>query len=102
GCVASANAKVMYQGDNERLGANDRGQGLRSSGARAQRLLWASTSTKNPEYPDTYYVEALIAPDTVDTLPPQTLDAFREHGRVAPRLEAGLDEARETLSRLAE
>ncbi|PYS89828.1 MAG: transaldolase [Acidobacteria bacterium] len=102
GCVAIANAKMMYQKYKELFGANERWQQLRSSGARAQRLLWASTSTKNPDYPDTYYVEALIGPDTVDTLPPQTIDAFREHGRVAPRLEAGLDEARETLSRLAE
>ena len=102
GRVALANAKMMYQKYKELFGANERWQRLRSSGARVQRLLWASTSTKNPAYPDTYYVEALIGPDTVDTLPPQTIDAFREHGQVAPRLEEGLDEARATLRQLAE
>jgi transaldolase len=102
GHVALANAKLMYQRYKELFGANERWQKLKQQGARVQRLLWASTSTKNPAYPDTYYVEALIGPDTVDTLPPQTIEAFRDHGRVAPRLEEGLDEARATLKQLAE
>jgi transaldolase len=102
GRVALANAKMMYQKYKEIFGASERWQRLRSAGARVQRLLWASTSTKNPAYPDTYYVEALIGPDTVDTLPPQTIEAFRDHGQVAPLLEEGLDEARATLRRLAE
>ena len=102
GRVAIANAKMMYQKYKELFGENERWRRLRQQGARVQRLLWASTSTKNPDYPDTYYVEALVGPDTVDTMPPKTIDAFRDHGRVAPQLEEGLAEARETLNRLAE
>jgi transaldolase len=102
GRVALANAKLMYQRYKALFGASERWQKLQQQGARVQRLLWASTSTKNPAYPDTYYVEALIGPDTVDTLPPQTIDAFRDHGQVALRLEEGLDEARATLKRLSE
>jgi transaldolase len=66
-----------------------------------QRLLWASTSTKNPAYPDTLYVDELIGPHTVNTMPPQTVDAFRDHGRVAATLESGLDEAKAVLAELA-
>jgi len=69
-----------------------------SAGCRIQRPLWASTSTKNPAYPDTLYVENLIGPATVDTVPPQTLDAFRQHGKAAPTLTADLIEARQTIS----
>ena len=66
-----------------------------------QRPLWASTSTKNPAYPDLLYAEALVGPDTVDTMPPATLAAFRDHGRVSPRaVMDGLDEARDVLRRL--
>ncbi len=62
--------------------------------------MWASTSTKNPAFPDTYYVEALIGKDTVDTMPPATVDAFRDHGKVSATLEQGFGEARETISEL--
>jgi transaldolase len=65
-----------------------------------QRSLWASTSTKNPVYPDTMYVDELIGPDTVNTIPPHTLDAFREHGTVALTLEEDWDQARDRLARL--
>ena len=71
-------------------------------GARAQRLLWASTSTKNPAYSDVKYVEALIGSDTVNTVPLETLDAYRDHGEPQPRLGQGLDEARAVLQHLPE
>ena len=64
-------------------------------------MLWASTGTKNPAYKDTYYVEGLIGKDTVDTVPPATLKAFRDHGLVAPTLHSGLDEAKRTMAELA-
>ena len=67
-----------------------------------QRCLWASTSTKNPNYRDVMYAEGLIGPDTVDTMPQATLDAFRDHGRPAATLDQGLDEAQDTLRQLAE
>ena len=66
-----------------------------------QRPLWASTSTKNPDYPDTLYVDSLIGPDTVNTLPDDTLEAFDDHGTVARTVDTGLDEAREVMDRLA-
>jgi transaldolase len=75
---------------------------LAAQGARVQRLLWASTSTKNPEYSDVRYVEALIGPDTVNTAPPETLDAYRDHGEPQARLEQDVEEARWVLSRLPE
>lgn len=74
---------------------------LRAAGANIQRLLWASTGTKNPAYPDTLYVDELIGPDTVNTLPDATLAAFRDHGSAQPRLTQGVDEAAVTLQRLA-
>jgi transaldolase/glucokinase len=74
---------------------------LASQGAAPQRLLWASTGTKNPVYPDTMYVDALIGPDTVTTLPPATLDAFRDHGRPAPTLQGDIEGAREVPPALA-
>ncbi|TMF54149.1 MAG: hypothetical protein E6I21_00225, partial [Chloroflexi bacterium] len=74
---------------------------LRKAGARSQRCLWASTSTKDPRYPDTYYVEELIGPDTVDTIPPATLAAFREHGEVRRSLDENVDLARRQLKQLA-
>jgi transaldolase len=101
GRASISNAKVMYRRFKHLFDGDGLWHGLARRGARVQRLLWASTSTKNPAYPDTYYVEALIGPDTVDTMPPQTIDAFRDHGRVAPTLEEGLDDALETLDRLA-
>jgi transaldolase/glucose-6-phosphate isomerase len=85
GRVAIANAKVAYQ---RYLGlvAGPRWKALEAAGAAPQRVLWASTGTKDPSYSDVLYVEALIGPDTINTMPPKTLDAFRDHGRVAPTL----------------
>jgi len=109
GRIAIANAKVTYARFRE-VFSGERWERLAAQGARVQRPLWASTSTKNPLYPDTLYVDGLIGPDTVNTVPPATLNAFRDHGTVAPTLEvgpsaslrAGLDEARLQLARLAE
>jgi len=83
GKAAIANAKLAYQLFRE-VFTGARFQALAGRGARVQRPLWASTSTKNPAYPDLLYAEALVGPDTVDTMPPQTLAAFRDHGRVSP------------------
>jgi transaldolase/glucose-6-phosphate isomerase len=85
GKVAIANAKVAFQ-HYLRMIAEPRWRALAAAGASPQRLLWASTSTKDPTYPDTMYADALIGPDTIDTLPPKTIDAFREHGRVTASL----------------
>jgi transaldolase/transaldolase/glucose-6-phosphate isomerase len=74
---------------------------LADAGAQPQRPLWASTSTKDPSYPDTYYVEALIAPRTVNTLPPETLEAYRDHGRPAVRIQDGMAAAPGQLEALA-
>jgi transaldolase len=73
---------------------------LARQGARVQRPLWASTSTKNPAYPDVYYVEALIGPDTVNTMPPQTIVAYKDHGRPAARLEDKLEDAHQAITQL--
>jgi transaldolase len=100
GRIAIANAKLAYQ-DWRALVATPRWARLREAGAMPQRLLWASTSTKDPRYRDVMYVEELIGPETVDTMPPATFDAFRDHGRVAATLEAELDGARAALSELA-
>jgi transaldolase / glucose-6-phosphate isomerase len=83
GKVAIANAKVAYA-SYKKLFSGPRWENLAASGAKTQRLLWASTSTKNPAYKDTMYVEALIGRDTVDTIPPATMDAFRDHGNATP------------------
>jgi transaldolase len=101
GKVAIANAKVIYARFRERFyGA--RFAALRSRGVRVQRVLWGSTGTKNPAYSDVFYVEELIGADTIDTVPPATLQAFREHGRVRGlTLEEGLSEAKVILSRLS-
>ncbi|HSB08310.1 MAG TPA: transaldolase [Blastocatellia bacterium] len=101
GRVATANAKMAYQQYNK-VFHGDRFATLKQKGARVQRPLWASTSTKNPVYPDVYYVEALIAPETVDTIPPATLVAFRDHGRARISIEDHLDEERSILTRLEE
>jgi transaldolase len=101
GQVAIASAKMAYQIYKEIFGS-DRFRKLAARGARAQRLLWASTSTKNPDYSDVKYVEALIGPDTVDTAPLETLDAYRDHGEPEARLEQGVEEARRILERLPE
>ncbi len=100
GNIAIANAKVAY-GHFANLFGSEKFTRMRKQGARAQRLLWASTGTKNPNYSDVLYVEELIGPDTVNTLPPKTMDAFRDHGRAEARLIRGLDEAHKQLSALA-
>ena len=99
GKVAIANAKLAYQ-SYKRLFAGARWEKLRAKGARVQRLLWASTGTKDKNYSDVLYVEELIAPDTVNTIPPATMDAFRDHGKVRPSLEENIDEARQTMAAL--
>ena len=97
GKVAIANAKAAYAWYQDFI-ASDRWQALAAKGAQPQRLLWASTGTKDPAYPDTLYVDALIGPDTVNTMPPKTMDAFRERGTVADTLTADLDGARHVLA----
>ena len=101
GKIAIATAKAAYGLFGE-IFAGERWEHIATQGARVQRPLWASTSTKNPAYPDTLYVDTLIGPHTVNTLPPATLDAFRDHGAVALTLEAGLDEARAQLAHLTD
>lgn len=101
GEVAIACAKIAYEIYHELFGGA-RFAALAERGARVQRLLWASTGTKNPDYPDTKYVEPLIGPDTVNTLPLETIEAYRDHGDPAARLEDGLAAAHATLDLLAE
>jgi transaldolase len=93
GKLAIANAKLAYQRYKETF-AGARWAALAQKGATKQRCLWASTSTKNPEYRDVMYVEELIGPETVNTMPRETIEAFQDHGQVALTLEQGLDEAR--------
>ena len=100
GRVAVANAKLAYQ-DWRALTASTRWARLSALGARPQRLLWASTSTKNAHYRDVMYVEELIGADTIDTMPPATFEAFRDHGRVRPTLEDDVEGARRTMVELA-
>ncbi len=100
GRVAIANAKLAYRHFQE-LMASPRWRALAEAGARPQRLLWASTSTKNPAYRDTLYVEELIGPQTVNTMPPETLEAFRDHGVAEPRLTGQMREAEAVLTALA-
>lgn len=97
GKVAIANAKLAYV-HYQQLVASPRWQALAASGAKPQRLLWASTGTKDPAYPDTLYIDSLIGPDTVNTMPPKTMDAFRDHGTVAPTLTDDVDGARHVLA----
>lgn len=99
GKVAIANAKQAYRSYQQMI-AGPRWQALASRGAHTQRLLWASTSTKNPKYRDVLYIEELIGPDTVNTIPPATMDAFREHGRVQRTLDANLAAADKTMTDL--
>ena len=101
GRIAIANAKIAYQ-RYKKVFHGERFAALKQKGAQVQRPLWASTSTKNPVYPDVYYVEALIGPETVDTLPPATIVAFRDHGRARVTIEDNLDEERALLARLEE
>ncbi|MGH9333786.1 MAG: bifunctional transaldolase/phosoglucose isomerase, partial [Vicinamibacteria bacterium] len=100
GKVAIANAKLAYEWC-EDFTRTDRWKAVGAKGARTQRLLWASTSTKNPQYSDVMYVEELIGADTINTITPATLDAFRDHGRPRARLGEGLEKARETMDSLA-
>jgi transaldolase/glucose-6-phosphate isomerase len=101
GKVAIANAKMAYQLFKE-IFTSPRYLRLRDLGARVQRPLWASTGTKNPKYSDVLYIESLIGPDTVNTVPPATYDAFKDHGRVTLTIEANVDEARRTLATFEE
>jgi transaldolase / glucose-6-phosphate isomerase len=99
GKVAIANAKLAYQ-RYKRLFAGARWEKLRANGARVQRLLWASTGTKDKNYSDVLYVEELIAHDTVNTIPPVTMDAFRDHGKVRASLEENIEQAKQTMAAL--
>ena len=101
GKLAVANAKLAYRRYKE-LFSGPRWERLAGAGATPQRCLWASTSTKNPDYPDTLYVDELIGPATVNTMPLETIEAFQDHGTVADTLERGVEEAEQLLGRLAE
>ncbi|MDA8033045.1 MAG: transaldolase, partial [Actinomycetota bacterium] len=101
GKAAVAQARLAYALFEERF-ASPRFAALAEAGARVQRPLWASTSTKNPAYPDLLYVDQLVGRDTVNTMPAPTLDAFLDHGTVARTVDAGVDEARADLAALAE
>ena len=101
GQVAIANAKMAYRKYQD-IFASRHFQAMTPHGARPQRLLWASTGTKNPQYPDTYYADRLIGPDTVNTMPVTTFEAFRDHGTVAATLTEGVDEAQAIMQRAAE
>jgi len=101
GKVAIANAKVAYQKYKEIL-ASDRWQALAARGAKVQRLLWASTSTKNPQYSDVMYVDSLVGPDTVNTLPPETIEACVDHCDVGDRLEQDVAQAQTLIATLPE
>ena len=101
GKAAIANAKMAYVKFKE-IFEGERFAKLRLAGAQVQRPLWASTGTKSKAYSDVLYVESLIGPDTVNTVPPETFNAFRDHGRVTRTLDAGIDEAREQLRQLEE
>lgn len=99
GKIAIANAKLTYRKYQELYGGA-RWKALAAKGGQTQRLLWASTSTKNPKYRDVMYVEELIGSETVDTIPPATFDAFRDHGKVRPTLTENVDEAARIMSNL--
>lgn len=101
GKVAIANGKLTYQ-RYKQIFQGERWQALARQGAYTQRVLWASTGTKNPAYSDVLYVEELIGPDTVNTMPPATLEAFRDHGRLRASLEEDLEAAQRTMETLAQ
>ena len=101
GKSAIANSKLAYAEFKE-IFSGSRWQPLKDKGARVQRVLWASTSTKNPDYVDTLYVDELIGPDTVNTIPPATLDSFMDHGKVAETLTRDGKQAREQIAKLAQ
>ena len=99
GKVAIANAKMAYQAYEE-IFSDERWEKLVSKGAQTQRVLWASTGTKNPEYSDVLYIEELIGKDTVNTIPPATWDAFRDHGKMRESLTENVEEANQVLKNL--
>ncbi|BAU65256.1 transaldolase [Stanieria sp. NIES-3757] len=101
GKVAIANAKIAYQKYKEIFGS-ERWQALAAKGAKVQRLLWASTSTKNPEYSDVMYIDELVGMDTVNTLPPATIDACADHCDPANRIESNVDQAYQVIESLAD
>src|SRR5262249_38127722 len=96
GKVAIANGKLAYQ-SYLRIFETDRWKKLAAKGAHTQRVLWASTSTKNPVYPDVMYIEELIGPDTVNTIPPVTLDAYRDHGHPRTTLTENIADAKKVM-----
>jgi len=96
GRAAIANARLAYEAFGEIFGGDEFAD-LRAAGAKVQRCLWASTSTKNPDYRDVLYVEELIGPDTVDTMPLETIEAFLDHGRVERTLDRDVNDARQAL-----
>ncbi len=99
--LAIANAKLAYQVYKQVFGGA-RWRSLEEKGANRQRLLWASTSTKDPDLPDTIYVDNLVGPETVNTMPKKTIEAVMDHGEIRPTLEEGVEEAKELLGRLRE
>ena len=101
GELAIANAKLAYQIYKQVFGGA-RWRSLEERAANRQRLLWASTSTKNPDYPDTIYVDNLVGPETVNTMPKKTIEAVKDHGDIRPTLEEGVEEAKHMLERLRE
>jgi transaldolase len=100
GKLAIANARLAYQHYKQAF-SGERWEFLSSKGATPQRVLWASTSTKNPDYPDTIYVDELIGPDTINTMPLETVQAFQDHGAPVPRLESSLNDAHALFDELA-
>ena len=101
GKIAIANSKAAYLRFRQ-IFSGERWEKLAAAGARVQRPLWASTGTKNPEYPDTLYIDSLIGPDTVNTVPPATLNAYRDHGQVRQTLDSDLDQVNAQLEELSD
>jgi len=101
GKTAVVNARIIYQLHKKIINGNDF-QSLQKNGAKIQKIVWASTSTKNPAYPDTLYVDELIAADTINTVPPQTILAFKDHGKPEMTIEKNLPEAQKILKTLVE
>jgi len=101
GKIAIANGKMVYQ-KCEEIFNSERFKKLKEKGAKRQRLLWASTSTKNPEYSDILYVEELIGDNTVNTMPPATIDSYRDHGKPEERITKNVDEAASQMKKLGE
>jgi transaldolase len=101
GKIAVANSKIAFE-ISEHMFNSERWKKLEAKGAKKQRLLWASTGTKNPAYSDVLYIDELIGPDTVNTMPPDTIDAFINHGKVELTLNKGIDEAKVQLKKLKE